>query len=1003
MEDPDGSGTYAFATRSIKKGTYTASLAMNENPNATVGTAQSFTVAADGDEIYFGYDAVKNELMISTSGAPKGSLAKLQAHWVNQDTLLWNIVGSPKYSYSLFYSPDATLALTSIGVTGGQEIPLTYNKTGPGGDIFQRNPYLGGYTAFKISPDDFNRVPEAVKSQLAIVARDDQGKVVGATGVQTPGVLDALFKYKGPLGVSFEGETPTLRVWAPTARLVNLHLFSDSTTEGGETHPMILDEKTGVWSLSGLPAWKNKYYLYEVNVFVPSTGKFETNLATDPYSFSLSTNSLRSQIVDLSDSSLKSSDWDTLQKPSLAAPEDIVLYELHIRDFSIHDQTVPEDLRGTYKAFTVTTSDGMKHLAGLAQAGLTHIHLLPAFDIASVNEDKSTWQTVDESQLTSYPPDSDQQVTAVNTIKGTDGFNWGYDPYHYTVPEGSYATDTNGSARILEFRQMVQALNQSGLRVVMDVVYNHTSQSGQNPKSVLDKIVPGYYYRLNTDGKVEKSTCCEDTASEHAMMEKLMVDSVVTWATQYKIDGFRFDLMGFHMLGDMKAVRTALDALTIEKNGIDGKLIYIYGEGWDFGEVANNARGVNATQLNIGGTGIGVFNDRLRDGVRGGNPFSDPRTQGFSSGLYFDPNSAETRDASAQKSKLLEYSDWIRIGLAGNLKDFKLVRADGNLVDGAHILYNGSAAGYTLDPQENIIYVSAHDNESIFDAIQVKALANVSLADRIRMNNLALSIPMLSQGVPFFHAGDDILRSKSLDNNSYDSGDWFNKLDWTYATNNWGAGLPAQPSDRWDIFRPLLANPALKPTQENIVNASAVFREFLQIRKSSPLFRLQTSDQIQRSLSFLNVGPDQIPGLIVMQLKNIDHLDADYGKIVVLFNTGVDPITFNDDSWVGNTFTLHPVQQNSIDPVARSATSDEATGTFKVPGRTTAVFVMANTPEPTPLPTITAVVASIPTLTAVPPVDQPGSLPVSVILGIVFAAIVVVAVIVFIARRRISQ
>ncbi len=721
-----------------------------------------------------------------------------------------------------------------------------------------------------------------------------------------------------------------------------------------------------MWSLAGSPTWKNKYYLYEVSVFVASTGKIETNLVTDPYSFSLSTNSLRSQIVDLNDPALKSSDWDTLQKPSLAAPEDIVLYELHIRDFSIHDQTVPEDLRGTYKAFTIKNSNGMKHLAALAQAGLTHIHLLPAFDIASVNEDKSTWQTVDETQLSTYPPDSDQQVTAVNAIKGTDGFNWGYDPYHYTVPEGSYATDPNGSTRILEFRDMVQSLNQVGLRVVMDVVYNHTSESGQNPRSVLDKIVPGYYYRLNTDGKVEKSTCCEDTATEHAMMEKLMVDSVVTWATQYKVDGFRFDLMGFHMLSNMKAVRAALDGLTIDKNGVDGKSIYIYGEGWDFGEVANNARGVNATQLNIGGTGIGVFNDRLRDGVRGGNPFSDPRTQGFSTGLFIDPNSAETRDPSAQKSQLLDYSDWIRIGLAGNLRDYKLVRADGNLVDGAHILYNGSSAGYTLDPQENIIYVSAHDNDTIFDAIQVKAPINSSLADRIRMNNLALSIPMLSQGVPFFHAGDDILRSKSLDNNSYDSGDWFNKLDWTYTTNNWGVGLPGQPRDRWDIFRPLLADPALKPTQKDIVNTSAIFREFLQIRKSSPLFRLQTSDQIQRSLTFLNVGPDQTPGLIVMQLSNIDHLDPVFGEIVVLFNAGIDPITFQDNSLIGKTYTLHPVQQKSIDPVVRSSAFDGSTGVFNIPGRTTAVFVMENPLQPTSQPTAAFTLTAIPAFTALP-------------------------------------
>jgi len=994
LEDPEGDGSFTFVTHALKKGTYKVTLALNEDIKNAVGTPQTFTVNADGDEIYFGYDTMKKELVISTTGAPKGSLAKQQAIWVNQDTLLWNITGSPKYSYSLFYSPDATLALTSDGVQGGIEIPLTYSMSGPGGDVFQQNPYLAGYTAFKIRSADFKKIPEAVKGQLAIVARDAQGKVVDATGVQIPGVLDALYTYTGPLGVTFNRSVPTLRLWAPTAKSVKLHLFADSTTATDETFPMKWDAHTGVWSVTGKADCVNKFYLYEVQVYVPSTGKIETNLATDPYSFSLSMNSLRSQIVDLNAPALKPQGWDTLQKPALAAPEDIVIYELHIRDFSIHDQTVPQELRGTYLAFTVKNSDGMKHLAALAQAGLTHIHLLPAFDIASVNEDKSTWQTVDEALLATYPPDSDKQTTAVDAIKGQDGFNWGYDPYHFTTPEGSYATNPDGTARIVEFRQMVEALNQTGLRVVMDVVYNHTSESGQSPKSVLDKIVPGYYYRLDTNGQVEKSTCCEDTATEHAMMGKLMVDSVTTWARDYKVDGFRFDLMGFHMLKDMQAVRAALDALTLKKDGVDGKSIYIYGEGWDFGEVANNARGVNATQLNIGGTGIGVFNDRLRDGVRGGNPFSDPREQGFSTGLFLDPNAAENRTLSEQQAKLDSYTDWIRLGLAGNLRDYMITRSNGDVVDGAHILYNGAAAGYTLDPQENIVYVSAHDNATIFDAIQLKAPADATLADRIRMNNLALSIPMFSQGVPFFHAGDDILRSKSLDDNSYDSGDWFNKLDWTYQSDNWGVGLPGEGQDRWDIFRPLLADPALKPTQTDIVNASAVFREYLQIRKSSPLFRLPTANKVERSLTFLNTGPNQIPGLIVMHLNDADNLDPNFNHIVVLFNANKESLTFANSGFIGKEYSLHPVQQNSADPVVRTAAFDSATGSFTVPGRTTAVFVSNNPADPVLQPAAEATVTSQPTAAG------SGGLSPLVFLGIVCAILVAVGLVVFLVRKR---
>ena len=205
------------------------------------------------------------------------------------------------------------------------------------------------------------------------------------------------------------------------------------------------------------------------------------------------------------------------------------------------------------------------------------------------------------------------------------------------MPEGSYSTNPDGPARIVEFREMVQALNKMGLRVVMDVVYNHTNASGQNPKSVLDRIVPGYYHRLNDSGAVETSTCCSNTASEHNMMEKLMVDSVVTWAKDYKVDGFRFDLMGHHMMSNMLKVRAALDALTLAQDGVDGKSIYMYGEGWNFGEVADNARGVNATQLNLAGTGIGTFNDRSRDAVRGIGPFDSGQRAVGEAGLRQRP------------------------------------------------------------------------------------------------------------------------------------------------------------------------------------------------------------------------------------------------------------------------------------------------------------------------------------------------------------------------------
>ncbi|HKZ71311.1 MAG TPA: pullulanase-type alpha-1,6-glucosidase, partial [Anaerolineales bacterium] len=667
LQDPDGDGTYGFVTQQIPAGAYTVELGLNEAPAELTGDLQEFTVKEDGDEIYFGYTPSAKEFIVSTEGAPRGSLNQARAHWVTRDTFLWNVVGSPKYSYALFYSPDASLELTPTGIDGGTEIPLTFTPAGPGGDVFKKFPHLAGYSTFKLDPSAASQAPDLLKAQIAVLGRDESGKIVDAAAIQIPGVLDDLYHYDGPLGVTFEGNTPTLRLWAPTARSVSLHLFDSSTDSSSDVSRLSFDAASGVWSITGQPDWKDRFYLYEVEVYVPQTGKIEKNLVTDPYSFSLSINSTRSQIVDLDDSALKPDAWDSLPKPPLAAPEDIVIYELHIRDFSANDPSVPPELRGTFKAFTLKDSHGMKHLKALADAGLTHIHLLPAFDLATIEEDRSKWQTVADEELAALPPDSDQQQLLLAPFRDLDGFNWGYDPYHYTVPEGSYSTDPNGPTRIKEFRQMVQALNEIGLRVVVDVVYNHTNASGQSAKSVLDKIVPGYYHRLNKEGDVEKSTCCENTATEHTMMEKLMIDSVTTWATAYKVDGFRFDLMGHHMLSNMVNLRSRLDLLSLENDGVDGKVIYLYGEGWDFGEVQDNARGVNATQLNIGGTGIGVFNDRLRDGARGGNPFESPSLQGFVTGLFLEPNRSEDREPDDQKEQLLEYADWIRAGLAGNL------------------------------------------------------------------------------------------------------------------------------------------------------------------------------------------------------------------------------------------------------------------------------------------------------------------------------------------------
>ena len=386
-------------------------------------------------------------------------------------------------------------------------------------------------------------------------------------------------------------------------------------------------------------------------------------------------------------------------------------------------------------------------------------------------------------------------------MAANDGFNWGYDPFHYTAPEGSYATDPSGTARNEEFREMVKGINGAGQRVVMDVVYNHTPASGQDPKSVLDRVVPGYYQRLNATGQVETSTCCANTATEHPMMEKLMIDSVLTWAKDYKVDGFRFDLMGHQPKAAMVRLRAALDRLTLRRDGVNGRKILLYGEGWNFGEVADNARFVQATQREMAGTGTATFNDRLRDAVRGGGPFDeDPRVQGFASGQFTDPNGAAVNGSpAAQRQALLLNQDRIRVGLTGNLKDYRFTDRTGAVVTGADVDYNGQPTGYTSDPQEAVNYVEAHDNETLYDALAFKLPQDTSMSDRIRMQTLALSTTAFSQGISFWHAGGDLLRSKSLDRNSYDSGDWFNVLDLSRAHQRIRPRATAAPGQRGQV------------------------------------------------------------------------------------------------------------------------------------------------------------------------------------------------------------
>ncbi len=961
LQDPDDDGIFIFQTVNIPAGEYEAQAAINQTLDENAASIP-FTVPEDNTLVTFIFDAMNKNMTVKLGDIrPIGSLKELRAHWVTADTIAWDVDTETADTFFLHYNPSgAPLRLDDKGIASEERIPLTLDEAGLSDDILAKFPHLAGYAALKISPDDRFRARLALKGHTAVSAANIEGPI-DAAGLQIPGVLDDLFTYTGPLGVSYEDGVPVLRLWAPTARSVKLHLFADANPDtAANVIPMKIDSQTGVWSVTGEVDWDRQFYLYEVDVFAPLEGELVNNLVTDPYSFSLSTNSRRSQIVNLNDPDLMPPGWNDLVKPYQESPADTVLYELHIRDFSMNDQTVSAANRGKYLAFTEQESAGMQHLAAIAQSGVTHLHILPAFDIATIEEDAARRTEIDFDELAAFPPDSEEQQARVTAISGEDGYNWGYDPLHYTVPEGSYATDPNGPIRINEYRQMVKALNQIGLRVVMDVVYNHTNAAGQRDNSVLDKIVPGYYHRLNDVGKVERSTCCANTATEHNMMRKLMVDSLVTWATAYKIDGFRFDLMGHHMRDDMYTARLVLDSLTLEKDGVNGREIILYGEGWDFGEVANNARGVNATQTNMAGSEIGTFNDRMRDAVRGGSPFGGHQEQGFINGLYYDPNETDQGPEAEQKAKLLLFADQIRVGLTGNLAEYELINKDGDTVTGKEIDYNGSPTGYALSPLDSVAYISAHDNETLFDAIQYKAPLAATMAERVRMQNMGISLVALSQGMPFFHAGSDLLRSKSLDRDSFNSGDWFNRLDFSYESNNWGAGLPPQDKngENWPIMRPLLGT-LPPPTRDDILNSAAHFQEMVQIRQSSYLFRMELASDIQERLTFHNTGPDQIPGLIVMGLWDIGHMtqgmDPNYQLIVVLFNANDEAQTFTDEAFAGFEMELHPVLAESHDPVVRTAVFNPETGSFTVPGRTTAVFVLPEGAEGTEMEAETAV------------------------------------------------
>jgi pullulanase-type alpha-1,6-glucosidase len=950
LKDINGDGTYTFSTTAIPAGSYevkvTHGLSWDVNFGAggvPDGPNIPFSVPT-GARTTFTYDLATNILTVTTGEA--GALPDLdqaRAHWLQRDLIAWDLPAAAEHwTFRLHHAPEGGLAVDAEAVTGGTSVPLTRDPDGLPADVREQFPHLAAADALRLDSKHAKDVEDMLTGQVAVAAYNDLGRLVDATSLQIPGVLDHVYRgaLDAELGVTWQGNSPWLAVWAPTAKDVALLVWPPGAVD--DTRVTMRRDRHGVWQAKGQPSWNGAGYLYEVQVYVPETGQVETNLVTDPYSLALTTDSQRSVIVDLDDPALVPAGWSTLAKPELAQPDDSTIYELHVRDFSITDSSVPEHLRGTYLAFTVDGSEGMRHLGELADAGMNTLHLLPVFDITTVPErrEDQVEPPCDLPALTAADPAGTEQQECIDQVRDQDGFNWGYDPWHYTVPEGSYATDPEGPVRTREFREMVAAINAAGLRVVMDVVYNHTHAAGQHEKSVLDRIVPGYYQRLSATGEVETSTCCPNTATEHAMMEKLTVESVVTWARDYKIDGFRFDLMGHHSRDTMEKVRAALDKLTLDRDGVDGQSIYVYGEGWNFGEVANNARFRQASQLEMFGAGIGTFSDRLRDAVRGGGPFDeDPRIQGFSSGLFLEPNGSPANGSEAtQRDRLLLYHDQIKVGLAGNLRDYTFVDRTGATVTGADVDYNGQPAGYAAEPSETITYVDAHDNETLFDALTYKLPAETAMADRVRMNTLALASTALAQGPSFWHAGTDILRSKSLDRDSYNSGDWFNRIDWTYQESTFGSGLPPRSHNeqKWPFMEPLLANPALKPGPDHIEAARQGALDLLRLRFSSPLFRLGSAELVQQKVGFPHGGADQPLGVVVMVIDDRvgTSVDPDRERIVVVFNATPDEQTVAVDD--AGSLQLHQVQADGADEVVKQTAVDG--GTVTVPARTVAVL-----------------------------------------------------------------
>ncbi len=564
------------------------------------------------------------------------------------------------------------------------------------------------------------------------------------------GAVSCISKYPSKKGsmqeVYYTPQQTKFSVWAPTATQARLHLYNEGL--GGQAYSTIdmTAGNDGSWTAAVEGNLEGKFYTFQV--FVGDKWLDETAgifaLATGP-------NGQRGAVVDLDKTDPEG--WKDDKAPELASFTDIVIYEVHHRDFSISENSGIAN-KGKFLAMTEqgtkdTENGAATGIDHLKELGVTHVHLLPSFDYASVDE----------------------------TRLEDNVYNWGYDPVNYNAPEGSYSTDpADPQARIREFKQMVQALHEAGIRVVMDVVYNHLADAST---SGFERTVPGYYFRYKEDGSFgNASGCGNETASDAEMMRRFMVESICYWVNEYHIDGFRFDLMGIHDIQTMNEIRQAVDAID--------PTIFIYGEGWAAEAPLMPAKKL-AMKANVHTMpGIAAFSDEIRDALRG--PFSDNKQSAFLSGK---PGFVES----------------LKFGIAGAIEHPGV-----NIED-----VNYSNAFWTAQPTQMISYVSCHDDMCLRDRL-FESIEGITEEEAIKLDKLAQTVVFTSQGVPFIYAGEELFRTKQGVHNSYNAPDNINAIDWTFKTRY---------ADVFNYYKGLIAirkaHPALRLGDADLVRENLRF------------------------------------------------------------------------------------------------------------------------------------------------------------------------------------